>query len=126
MNDVDRKIPERLAADEAELMGPLAEPSLWKQVSEMFGGKLRWLNVGVAVCTLACGVFAVVSAVYFFQAEGLREMIAWAAGFGFGLISVAAGRIWFWLLFHRNAVTRAIKRVELQVARLSDRLQKLP
>ena len=79
----------------------------------------------VAVGSLACGVFAVVSAVYFFQAEGMREMIAWAAGFGFGLISVTAGRIWFWLLFHRNAVTREIKRVELQVARLSDRLKKL-
>jgi hypothetical protein len=88
MNDVDRKIPESLAADEAE-------PSLWKQVIEMFGGKLRWLNVLVAIGSLACGVFAVVSAVYFFQAEGLREMLAWAAGFGFGLISVTAGRIWF-------------------------------
>jgi hypothetical protein len=126
MNELDRKIRERLATDDTELLAPLAEPSLWKQVIEMFGGKLRWLNVVVAVGSLACGVFAVVSAVYFFQAEGLREMIAWAAGFGFGLISVTAGRIWFWLLLHRNAVTRAIKRVELQIARLSDRLQKLP
>ncbi len=38
MNELDRRISERLAADEAELLGPLGEPSLWRQVIEMFGG----------------------------------------------------------------------------------------
>jgi hypothetical protein len=61
--------------------------------------------------------------VCFFRAETVREMIAWAGGFGLSLIAVSFSRLWFWLLFHRNAVVREVKRVELQVARLSSRLQ---
>jgi hypothetical protein len=125
MNDLDRKIREALPPDEAGLLGPPGEPPLWEQLREMFQGRLRWVSVLVVVGSLACGVFAIVSVVCFFQADGTREMIAWAGGFGFGLIAVSFGRLWFWLLLHRNAVLREVKRVELQLARLSSRLQKL-
>jgi hypothetical protein len=123
MNDLDRKIREALPPDEAELLGPPGEPSLWEEVTEMFRGRLGWVSVLVLVGTLAFAVFTVVSAVCFFRAEGVREMIAWAGGFGLGLIAVSFGRLWFWLLMHRNAVLREVKRVELQLARLSSRLK---
>ena len=51
-------------------------------------------------------------------------MIAWASGFGLGLISVTAGRIWIWIQVHRNTILREVKRLELQIARLSDELKK--
>ena len=73
----------------------------------------------VAVGGLACAVFAVVSIVEFFQSESTKEQIAWAGGFGLGLIAVSFSRLWFWLLFHRNAVVREVRRVEWQVARLA-------
>jgi hypothetical protein len=123
MNELDRKIREALPADEAELLGPLDEPSLWQQVLEMFQGRLRWVSVLVAVGGVAFAVFMVVSAVCFFRAESMREMIAWAGGFGLSLIAVSVSRLWFWLLLHRNAVLREVKRVELQLARLSSRLK---
>lgn len=125
MHALDQKIQHTLAADEAELLSPLGEPPLWHQIIEMFQGRLRWITLLVVVGSLACAVFAVVSAVYFFQAEGVREMIAWAGGFGFGLISVTAGRIWMWMILHRNAVMREIKRVELRIARLGSQLDKI-
>jgi len=124
MKELDRKIRETLGADEAELLGPLGEPSLWEQFTDTFRGRYRWLNVLTLVALLAFAVFAVVSAVSFFQAEGLREMIAWAGGFGLGLIAVTAGRIWFWIQVHTNAVTREVKRVQLQMARLASQLKK--
>jgi hypothetical protein len=48
-------------------------------------------------------------------------MIAWAGGFGLGLLAISFGRLWFWLLLHRNAILREVKRVELQLALLSRR-----
>jgi hypothetical protein len=123
MNELDRKIREAFPADEAALLGPLDEPSLWGQLKEMFQGRQRWVSVLVLVGTLAFAVFAVVCVVYFFRAESEREMIAWAGGFGLGLIAVSFGRLWFWLLLHRNAVVREVKRVELQLARLSSQLK---
>lgn len=52
-------------------------------------------------------------------------MIAWAGGFGLGLISVTAGRMWIWMQVRTNVVVlRAVKRLELQIARLSDELKR--
>jgi hypothetical protein len=123
MSEGDGKIRESLTPDEAELLGPPGEPPLWGQFTEMFRGRLGWVSVLVLVGTLAFAVFTVVTIVCFFRAEGEREMIAWAGGFALGLIAISFGRLWFWLLLHRNAVLREVKRVELQVARLSSQLK---
>ena len=110
MNELDRK-----TQVEAALMGPLTEQSLWEQVMACFRGRMRWLAVMVTVSIPALGIFAVVCAVYFFHAESVREMLAWAGGFGFGLIAVTASRLWFWSLMHHYAVLREVKRLELGV-----------
>jgi hypothetical protein len=123
MNELDRRIREALPLNEAELLGSLDEPSLWEQVKEMFQGRLWWVSLVVALAVVAFFIFMVVSAVYFFQAEGVREMLAWASGFWLSLIALSFGRLWFWLILHRNAVVREVKRVELLVARLAGRLK---
>jgi hypothetical protein len=122
MNELDRKTCAALPPNESELVAPLDEPSLWDQVQQVFQGKLWWVSLLVAVAVGAFFVFTVVSVVYFFQAESVRAMLAWAGGFGLSLIAVSFGRLWFWLMFHRNAVVREVKRVELLVARLASRL----
>ena len=125
MNELDRKTREALPADVAELLGPPGEAPLGQQLRELFQGRLRWVSVLVAVGGLAFAVFTIVSAVYFFQAESIRAMLAWAGGFGLGLIAISFGRLWFWLLLQRNVVLREVKRVELQLALLAGRLKKL-
>lgn len=126
MNDLDRKIREALAPDEAELLGPPGDLPVGEQVREMFRGRLRWVSLLVVVGGVAALVLMIASIVYFFRAESTKEQIAWAGGFGLGLIGVSFSRLWFWLLFHRNAVLREVKRVELQLARLSSRLPMSP
>jgi hypothetical protein len=121
MNELNRKIREALPPREAELLGPLDEPSLWDQVKEMFRGKLWWASMLVVIAGVASLVFLVISVVFFFRAEGVREMLAWAGGFGLSLIAVSFCRLWFWLIMHRNVVVGEIKRVELLVARLAGR-----
>jgi hypothetical protein len=124
MNERNRTTGEQLASAEVESPGPVGEPSLWEQVRGTFRGRNGWLMVLVAVSTTAFWVFAVVSAVCFFRAEGVREMIAWAGGFGLGLSAVIAGRIFFWTELHKNAIVREVRRVELQIARLASRLDR--
>lgn len=123
MNELDRKIREALPPNEAELLGPPGGPSMWTEVKQLFQGKLWWVSLAVAFSGAAITIFMVVSVVYFFQAQTEKEMLAWAGAFGFSLIAVSFCRLWFWLILHRNAVVREVKRVELLVARLSGRLK---
>jgi len=124
MNALDLKIREALGADGAGPLGPLDEPSLWRQVAEIFRGRGRWIAVVMLAAIVAFAVLGVVSAVCFFRAEGVREMIAWAGGFGLSLIAVTAARLWFWMELNQNTVLREIKRVRLQIALLAGRLKK--
>jgi hypothetical protein len=124
MNELDQKIREAMPPNEAALLGPPGDLPLMQQVGETFRGRTGWVSVLVVVGSAACVVLAVVSAVYFFRAEGVKEMIAWAGGFGLGLIGASFGRLWFWILLDRNAVLREVKRLQLQVARLSSQLKK--
>jgi hypothetical protein len=81
----------------------LDEPPLWEQVKEMFRGRLRWLMVLLTFVHFASVVFAIASAVCFFRAESVREMIAWASGFGLGLILAIACRIFGWIVWQKNS-----------------------
>jgi uncharacterized membrane protein YciS (DUF1049 family) len=123
MNEIDRTNRGAMTMNHSEPSMPAGEPSLFRQVMEMFQGSLGWVSFLVLVGTLAFAVFTVVTVVYFFRAESEREMLAWAGGFALGLIAISFGRLWFWLLLHRNAIMREIKRVEWQLAQLSSQLR---
>jgi hypothetical protein len=124
MNELDQKIRAALTPDEAEMLRSLEEPSLWQQWIETFRGGYGWVNVLAIVAWLAVAVFAVVSAVRFFQAEGVREMLAWAGGFGLSFLVLIMIRLWIWMQLFGNAITREVKRVELLLARLSNQMKK--
>jgi hypothetical protein len=121
--DLDRKIRETLAADDAELLGPPGEPPVLEQIGEVFRGRLGWVNRLTVVFLLVFAVFAVVSVVSFFRAESTRDLIAWAGAFGLCLLVITTGRLWLWEQLHTNAILREVKRLQLQVARLASRLR---
>ena len=83
----------------------------------------RWLILGTSILMPVFGIFAVVSAICFFRADSVREMLAWAGGFGLGLVAATAARLWVWMLMHHYGLLREIKRVELQLARLATRIK---
>jgi hypothetical protein len=123
MNELNCKILAALPADEAAALGPLDELSVWRQFTETLKGRLGWLVLGTSILQPAFVIFAVVCAIYFFRADSVREMLAWAGGFGFGLVAAIAARLWIWMLMHHYGLLREIKRVELQLARLAARIK---
>ena len=124
MNALDKSIRAALAADESELLRQFDEPSLPEQVLETFRGRSRWLVTLAILIAIGGGAFAVFSAVRFFQAEDIQEMIAWAGGFGLSVITTALTKIWYWMELNKYVLAREIKRVELQIARLASQLGK--
>ena len=65
---------------------------------------------------------AIFTATSFFDAESTRDQIAWAVGFMYSLIVISGLKAWYWMQMNKNSLTREIKRLELQIARLSSRL----
>ena len=125
MSELDDKIRAALRQEDAELFAELGgEQSMFEMVGETFRGRSRWMTVLVYVSLLAFLVLAIFTAVSFFEAESTRDQIAWAVGFVYSMIVISGLKVWYWMQMNRNALTREIKRLELQVARLSSRLDR--
>ena len=124
MNELDKKIQEALRAEDAELFKDYAEePSVFEMLMETCRGRHRWLNILGAFWTLVFLVLGIVAAVKFFSAEGTRDIVMWAAACIVCVSAVSMLKIWYFLDMNKNAVTREIKRLELQIARLAARIK---
>ena len=126
MKEIDRMIREALREEDAALYESVGgEQAVHQIVFDIFRGKSRWLVVTSIIIGVVFMALAVVSAWRFYQAEQMREMLIWGAGCFFCLAAVTAMKIWFWMEMSKNAVTREIKRLELQLAHVARAIAQL-
>jgi hypothetical protein len=124
MNELDKKIREVLHKEDAELFeGFEAEQSLLEMMVDTFRGRHRWLVAMMAVWSLVFFVLAIVTAVKFFGAETTRDIVMWATACVLCMSAVSMLKLWYFLEMNKNALTREIKRLELQIARLAGRIK---
>ncbi len=124
MNVLDDKIREALQKEDAELFEDVGgEPSIYEMLMETFRGRHRWLVFLTMFWTIVFMVLGVLSVVRFFRADEVRDMLMWAAASAFLLSGVSMMKVWYWMELNKNSVTREIKRLELQIARLAGRLK---
>lgn len=123
MKDIDDIIREAIANEEDKRwFDELDEQSVQERVVDSFRGKSRWLVLLVYVCIAIFACLFLFSAAKFITADTERGMIAWGVSAMFCCTAVALMKIWYWMELNKNAVTREIKRFELQLARLTSRL----
>jgi len=124
MNELDNKIQEALRKEDAELADEFGgEPSMFEMITETFRGRHRWLTILMMFWTIVFLVLAILSVIRFFRAEEMRDMLLWAAASALFLSCVCMMKVWFWLELNKNAITREIKRLELQIVRLAGRIK---
>lgn len=124
MNELDKKIREALQGEDAEWIKQFdEEPSIFEMLLETFCGRRRWLIFLTLVIILVFFALAIFCAVRFFNAIETREMIMWAGASIFFISGVSMMKVWYWMELNKNALTREIKRLELQIARLANRIK---
>ena len=118
MTNLDEKIREALRAEDQDIF-ETGEPGMRELVAETFRGKLRLFTWMTMFMVLVFFVLQIVTAVLFFRAEVLEDKILWATAFLFCGMAVGMLKMWNWMQMDKISVLREIKRLELQVARLS-------
>ena len=107
---------------DADVLSDFGEQSLAELLTEVFRGRQPLFVVGGFVANLVFFVFGIFAVINFLQAPEVRDMVVWGAAAGFCFAVVATIKIWYWLEMMRHALVRDIKRVELQIAQLAQRL----
>ncbi len=118
MDNLDEKIREALQAEDRDIF-ETGEPGLRELVAETFRGKLRFFTWMTWAITLVFFVLQVWSAVLFFQSDNVESKLLWATAFLFFAMGVGMLKVWNWMQMDKVSVLREIKRLELQVARMS-------
>ena len=98
------------------------ELSMRELLATTFHGKMRYMSFIVYVYIFLFTGLAVASGVCFFQATLVQWQIFWSALFVLAVMISSIIKIWYWMLINRNAVTREIKRLELRIAELAERM----
>ncbi len=124
MSDLDDKIREALRKEDAELFEEFGgEPSMYEMVMETFRGRYRWMTMVAAFYCIVFIVLFILAGIRFFNAESTKDMLVWAAACVVCWSAVFMMKVWYWMELNKNALTREIKRLELQIARLAGRLK---
>ena len=123
MNEMDDKIREAMKSEFAGATdGEERGQWIFEMITESFRGQRRWLTILVWMKMIFFFLLTAGSLIMFFRLETTRELIASATCFIVGLIGMNGMFGLYWLELNRNALAREIKRVELQIARLAQRL----
>lgn len=116
-NDIRSALERELAQYEATKENPLKE-----MLHSSFTGRMRWAAVITWSYLLLFTAIAVYSGSMFFLTDLIGEKILWAAVFLAAFIVISVVKLWYWMIANRNTITREIKRLELQIALLTEKL----
>jgi FtsH-binding integral membrane protein len=100
------------------------DEGVFEQIASTFRGRMRfWVALMWLMTAVWAGV-AIWAAISFFRATTPRDWIMYATIFLWGLIAVAMLKMWNWMEMNRCTHSREIKRLELQMAQLRERLER--
>ncbi len=102
---------------EAEV-GPIEEENLLQMTAQLFRGRALHITILVMVFVFAFLALMIYSGFRFFEATEVKDLILWAVLFMYGSLCVAMLKLWTWMDMQKNSITREIKRLELQIARM--------
>lgn len=122
MNSFDNDLRNAARADNEDLMHA-GDEGLLSQAMSSFRSRMRyWLFLvwGMTFVMMGLGIWMAIS---FFNAETTRDMIMYATIFTYAMFAIGMLKMWAWMEMNRNTHTREIKRVEMQIARLAERLE---
>jgi hypothetical protein len=107
----------RLLAALEEERSPTEAMRIKRLYVDAFRGQSVLVNVGGFTVAVGLTVLAVFAAVRFLGVPeaDVRGAIFWATLFLFATSQIVLMKVWFWLNYQRNAITREIKRLELRL-----------
>lgn len=123
MNKLDEKILEALNSEDRETLESYApQPGFFGLLVEPFRGSFGPIAIVAFVFMLALLVLLVYSAFQFFPERELATKLNWLAIGLTILIALGLLRLWYFQEISRLSVIRELKRLELQVSLLANKL----
>ncbi len=122
MSKLDQRIEEMLEAEDRALMEQLGEQGLLGQFGGLFQGKMAWITIVTLIAGTVLTIIGIYAAWKFATVGDTNTMLRWGGLAWIGLTSQMMIKLWSWMRMETNRNLREIKRLELQVVRLLEKV----
>ncbi len=123
MNDLDEEIRKVLSEVELQKLDAVAaEPGLFAMLGGVFTGKMRFWTVLMSVSTFVFFIAAVWMGWQFMHTDDTRLLGLYGFGIIIAMLAISMLKLWLFMEMNKYAIVREVKRVELQIAHLSNKL----
>ena len=117
-DNIDDLLKEALSKEDTKILKRIEDEGIFDLLASNFKGKLKWIAYYTIVIILVFSIAMFYSLYKFLGATEVVELIQWGAGFFASMVIVGMLKTWHWMQMDRNALTREIKRLELQISML--------
>lgn len=120
--EIDKLIEESLNKDEAKFYHELEEEGLFKQWGGLYTGKLKGWAILTTVVQLILTVATFYFGYQFFTATETGELFKLGGIFFIIFSATSMMKLWHWMQMDKNSILREMKRMEFQIAVLSEKI----
>jgi hypothetical protein len=120
--DIDKLIEESLNKEEAKFYHQLDEEGLFKQWGGLYTGKLKGWAILTTIVQLIFTVATFYFGYQFFTASETGELFRLGGIFFIIFFASSMMKLWHWMQMDKNSILREMKRMEFQIAVLSEKI----
>ncbi|MFY0684967.1 MAG: hypothetical protein JXR20_10480 [Balneola sp.] len=122
--DIDKLIEESLNENEISFYNDLEEKGLFKQWFGLYKGAFKGWAILITTMQLILTALTFYLGYAFFTEDLSTDLIHFGGLFFIVFISVAMLKLWHWMQMDKNSILREMKRIEFQIAVLSEKMNK--
>ena len=122
--DIDKLIEESLNAEEVKFYNELDEVGLFKQWFGLYKGAFKGWAILITIIQLVLTGLTFYLGYAFFTEDLSTDLIHFGGLFFIVFVSVAMLKLWHWMQMDKNSILREMKRIEFQIAVLSEKMNK--
>lgn len=120
--DIDKLIEESLSKEDAQFYQDLDEQGMFKQWGGLYSGKLGKWAIVVTTFQIIITLLAFWFGYKFFTVQDTILMAKYGVGLLIGVIMNGLLKQWHWMQMDKNSILLEMKRLEFQVAVLTEKL----
>lgn len=122
--DIDKLIEQSLNEEETQYYNELEEKGLLKQWLGLYKGVFKGWAILMTIVQLALTVVMFYLGYEFFTGSLSTDLIQMGAAFFIVFFTISMLKLWHWMQMDKNSILREMKRLEFQIAVLSDKISK--
>lgn len=123
MSDINKKILNAIEDDMSDSPLPEADATAIGLIRSSFKGTFRYTMMVIIIlqlCFLGLGIYC---AYQMLGTDVIGSKIEWLCGVIAAIVAFAVARLWFFMELNRLSLLREMKRMEMQIAFLSKKLE---